>query len=131
MNAEPSCEAPQLENEYPPEAAAVTHVRHGVQTMLTQWKVPETAAEDIVLVVEELLANVIDHARTPFRIAVDRHDSTVRIAVHDKSPAPPQVRDLDLTALRGRGLRLVAAIAQRWGYDNEATGKRVWAEIAV
>ncbi|SHN14356.1 ATP-binding protein [Cryptosporangium aurantiacum] len=131
MNAESSCDKPLLAEEYPPLAGAVTEVRRTVRTMLTQWQVPGPAAEDILLVVEELLANVIDHAQTPFRITVDRRGSTVQVAVRDRSCAPPRMREVDLTALRGRGLRLVAAIAQRWGYDGEDTGKTVWAEVAV
>ncbi|MFG1928906.1 ATP-binding protein [Cryptosporangium sp. NPDC048952] len=131
MNPQPSSNAPVLEDVYPPVAVSVAQARHDVRRLLAHWEVTDTAVEDVALVVEELLANVIDHARTPFRLTVDRRDSTIGVAVRDESSALPEMRDLDLTALRGRGLRLVAAIAQRWGYEREDTGKIVWAEIAV
>jgi hypothetical protein len=31
----------------------------------------------------------------------------------------------------GRGLRLVAALSQRWGVDALGWGKRTWADLAV
>ena len=38
------------------------------RALLAQWRIAGTAAEDVLLVVHELVANVVDHARTPFRL---------------------------------------------------------------
>jgi hypothetical protein len=42
----------------------------------------------------------------------------------------PLVRELDVTAARGRGMRLVAGIADRWGVEPHSGGKRVWFDLA-
>ncbi|MFF4355169.1 hypothetical protein [Streptomyces sp. NPDC001530] len=48
----------------------------------------------------------------------------------------PQMRAADQDAVQGRGLLLVDAVADRWGYDvmgsvSQPWGKRVWAELTV
>ena len=55
--------------------------------------------------------------------------STVRIIVRDRSDVMPQLREPSATAQSGRGLRLVAEVASRWGVDLAADGKTVWPEL--
>ena len=40
------------------------------------------------------------------------------------------VRDLSHDRERGRGMRLVAEIADRWGANDHDGGKRVWFELS-
>jgi hypothetical protein len=86
--------------------------------------------ESVELVVSELASNVVRHARTPYQVAL-RAQSTIRIEVRDRSPAPPRRRDLGLRAATGRGLQIVELCAARWGYDLASGGKVVWAEVPV
>lgn len=62
---------------------------------------------------------------------VEQHDAdgTVRIAVDDGSATAPSLGSLDMIALGGRGLPLVAALADRWGWEPLPHGKRVWFEV--
>ena len=112
-------------------AAVGGHVRRRVRALLTTWGVRPETIDDALLVVEELVANVVDHARTAFRLVVRLAGNTLHLAVRDGSVATPRVQPFDPHAARGRGLQMVAALSQRWGCDEHADGKTVWAELAV
>jgi anti-sigma regulatory factor (Ser/Thr protein kinase) len=86
---------------------------------------------DAQLVVSELATNSVLHARTPFSVSVRRDGSAIRISVRDRSLTLPIMRDGGPTALSGRGLRLVAAVAQNWGVETASDGKTVWAELPL
>lgn len=121
----------QLDEAHEPTVTATAEVRGTVRALLAQWRIVGTAAEDILLVVHEMVANVVDHARTPFRLAVKLCGSFVQVSVRDCSCRPLVVRPLDLEATRGRGLRMIGAIADRWGCQEQSDGKTVWAAIPV
>ena len=79
--------------------------------------------DDALLVVEELVANVLDHARTRFQLIVRLTGSVLHLAVHDGSTGAPEVRPFDPHAGRGRGLQLVSTLAARWGCDTDHGGQ--------
>jgi anti-sigma regulatory factor (Ser/Thr protein kinase) len=85
--------------------------------------------DDAALVLTELAANALMHARSAFRVAVTSEPGLVCISVHDASPVLPIPRDQELMAQSGRGLGLVAAVSRRWGVDLTPDGKVVWAEL--
>jgi two-component sensor histidine kinase len=91
----------------------------------------EDVLADALLIVEEFVANVVDHARTGFDITVARGDEVLRLSVRDHSDRPAVVRDFDPTAARGRGLQLVTAVADSWGCEWHPNGKTVWASLAA
>jgi hypothetical protein len=76
------------------------------------------------VLVSELTANAVRHARTDFTVGINVGD-VVRIEVGDG--------ELTLEGLQIApdkfGLRLVDAFADRWGVDLVPTGKRVWCEL--
>jgi hypothetical protein len=52
------------------------------------------------------------------------------VSVEDANPTLPEPGEpVDLGAEGGRGLRIVAALAQRWGVDTTGTGKVIWFEL--
>ena len=106
-------------------------IRRRLRALLTSWDVAAETVEDALLVVEELVANVVDHARTQFRLTVHLVGSVLRIAVRDCAERLPRVRPFDAYAIRGRGLQLVATLARKWGCDHHESGKTVWAELAA
>src|SRR6266702_2421033 len=64
-------------------------------------------------------------------LVISRMNMIVRIEVHDSSrvPLPPTCRR-DAEDETGRGLLVVAALAENWGWQPEPFGKVVWCELA-
>jgi anti-sigma regulatory factor (Ser/Thr protein kinase) len=108
--------------------------------------------DSLALITAELCANAVLHGHVPgrdFRVDLTATEgngepttsTTIRIAVTDTrgdrlpSPASHGI-DSDATADRpdGRGLLLVAALADRWGCDprtDSGPGKTVWAQLTL
>ncbi|MFJ6697234.1 ATP-binding protein [Streptomyces sp. NPDC091272] len=54
---------------------------------------------------------------------------TVRVEVADVSACPPRPRRAEGDDTNGRGLELVDGLADRWGWQAEGAGKRIWCEV--
>jgi two-component sensor histidine kinase len=87
--------------------------------------------EDAALLVTELVANVVDHVggEADLTLELSLSGSWLRIAVADGSSVPPVVQELSHERPRGRGLRMVQSIADRWGAEDHRGGKRVWLDL--
>ena len=114
-----------------PVASAATAIRRELRAELAAWGLGHDAVDDALLVVEELVSNGVDHARTSVQLVVHLDADVLHVAVRDWCPVLVRVQELDLGRLRGRGLLMVDDISTRWGCDLDATGKTVWAELPV
>lgn len=121
---------PGYSETLPCEAASAEVARRLVRTALTVWGL-DHVAEAGALVVTELVANAVQHARSrSLRVTVARpDDGRVCVGVMDKSRTLPVLRHAGDTEVDGRGLALVDALTSRWGTDLKARGKCVWAEL--
>lgn len=110
-----------------PKSAAVA--RRLTDAALSCWGLEELA-DDGALIVTELVANAVRHARRDsIRVVVQRTAARkVRVAVTDFSRARPGERQAGNDGEGGRGLLPVAALAVDWGTDERRWGKVVWAE---
>ena len=117
--------------DLPPMAGSVPAARRVVAELLTAWAAPHDR-DDAALLVSELVANVVDHVggEAAFTVEVALSGDWLRISVADGSAIRPVVRQLEGSAPRGRGMRLVEQIADRWGVEEHEGGKRVWLELA-
>ena len=87
-------------------------------------------ADDAALVVTELAANAVVHARTGFTVDLAAGPDTLRICVRDASPLPPGPAGPGLPAAPLHGLGAVDALASRWGVEPLGhSGKSVWVEL--
>ncbi|TFV67188.1 UNVERIFIED_ORG: ATP-binding protein [Bacillus sp. AZ43] len=116
--------------DLPPVPTSVPTARHLVLELLRAWGTPHDR-EDAALLVTELVANVVDHVggEANLTLEIETSEDWLRIAVVDGSSVPPIVRQLAADSPRGRGMRMVQAIADRWGADDHGDGKRVWFEL--
>jgi anti-sigma regulatory factor (Ser/Thr protein kinase) len=115
--------------------------RHAAERWLAdQRDCPEAAADDedaatASLLIAELTANAALHGRVRGRHALTLTAGTLRIEVTDArgdrlpEPAPGGDGDGDGDGESGRGLLLVASLADAWGCEpHHPGGKTVWAE---
>ncbi|TDC65103.1 ATP-binding protein [Streptomyces hainanensis] len=91
----------------------------------------ESQTDTVVLLVSELVTNAVVHTGRPavLRIAV-REPGSVRLEVVDVSARAPRPRRAEGEDTGGRGLELVELLADRWGWQEEGAGKRVWCELS-
>ncbi|MGW1161171.1 ATP-binding protein [Streptomyces sp. NPDC002519] len=114
---------------------AVSVVRRRVCTLLATLSLTTDAAENVLLVVSELLTNALVHALPPAtlrlsQVLVDGRGA-VRVEVTDKGPAiaagvPGRPVDPDE---HGRGLAIVTMLSARCGVQVDPGGTCRWAEV--
>ncbi|MEU0677783.1 ATP-binding protein [Streptomyces sp. NPDC006172] len=100
---------------------------------LRSWELPTHPAEHIVA---ELAANAVTHGRVPgrdFRLSLYVISEILRIEVTDtRGDRMPQAQQPEPDGEAGRGLILVDALADRWGFGpGRAPRKTVWAEVRL
>jgi anti-sigma regulatory factor (Ser/Thr protein kinase) len=110
-----------------PEDVSVPAARHIAVELLKAWQAPHDH-DDVALLVTELVTNVVDHVGGDGVLTLELAlaGDSLRIAVVDGSAVRPVVRELDSADPRGRGLRMIQDIADRWGIEDHHGGKRVW-----
>lgn len=91
------------------------------------------SAEDVLLLVSEVVANACLHGGGPRALVLDCSAERLRIEVTDSNPAPP-VRvpargPGDRGGPVGHGLLIVERLAREWGSEPGVDGKRVWCEV--
>ena len=106
--------------------------RHFVRDTLLEWGLARLV-EDAELGVSELVANAVRYAGTEVLIRLAA-GTEVTITVIDQDPAlhrPLHGAQDELLAESGRGLQIVAAVADDWGIEARAGGKSVWFSLAL
>src|SRR5205085_1114031 len=87
---------------------------------------------EVALITTELVTNAVAHARTPFTVTIDLAGQRLRVEICDGCTAQPVIQRAPTeTDIGGRGLLIVAALADRWGVESEVDGKSVWFESTV
>lgn len=112
--------------EIPSTPESVAEVRSAVERQLTRWNLDDIAFTT-ELIVSELVTNAMKHAHGPIGLRLI-HDRTLICEVSDASNTSPRLRRARSSDEGGRGLFLVAQLAQRWGTRYTAPGKTIWAE---
>ncbi|MFD7714178.1 ATP-binding protein, partial [Streptomyces sp. NPDC059786] len=112
--------------DVPADPAAVGDVRAAVTARLTEWGL-EDMTFTTELVLSELVTNAIRYGGSPIRVRIIR-DRALICEVSDSSNTSPHLRYAASTDEGGRGLFLVAQLAERWGTRYTPAGKVIWAE---
>jgi anti-sigma regulatory factor (Ser/Thr protein kinase) len=117
-------------------AGSVRAARGFTLATLHRWGAVERS-DDIAIVVSELLANALRHAlpapgdirpRRPIRLGLLQPGPCVLCAVADPGTAAPVPQAPGFLAETGRGLHIICALSDTWGYTALSdAGKVVWA----
>jgi anti-sigma regulatory factor (Ser/Thr protein kinase) len=127
-----------------PVDTAPAAARATLRLSLTLWGLPHLT-NDAEAITSELVTNAITTSRdkappgtqprhVTFRLTVEPDQGELCIRVWDPDPTPPP-RDQPLPAAdeeSGRGLHIVNALANRWGWHPAANGgKYTWATLPL
>ncbi|URN18914.1 SpoIIE family protein phosphatase [Streptomyces sudanensis] len=108
---------------------AVAELRAAAGERLGAWGLSE-AAFATELILGELVTNAIRYGSAPVHVRLI-HDRGLTCEVSDGSSTSPHLRYAADTDEGGRGLLLVARLAERWGTRYTERGKVVWAEQSL
>ncbi|QTD96583.1 SpoIIE family protein phosphatase [Streptomyces cyanogenus] len=112
--------------QLPLEPASAARARALTSAKLAEWGL-EHLAFTTELIASELVTNVYRYADGPATLRLIR-ERTLVCEVSDTSHTAPHLRRARTTDEGGRGLFLVAQMAERWGTRYTREGKTVWTE---
>lgn len=123
--------------QLPRTPRSAPHARQLLRTQLTDWQIDGEVAETAELLLSELITNSLKHACTPpgleLGLRLATYDGLLRVEVADADDRRPVPRRAAPGDEGGRGLTLIQALAERWGFcpRQGASGKATWAELAL
>jgi anti-sigma regulatory factor (Ser/Thr protein kinase) len=109
------------------DTLAPRHARAFVATAVKAWDLADLV-ERAELLTSEVVTNAILHAHNPVRLVVEVQSSSVVVEVEEASAQTqvvvedPEVAEAD----HGRGMVLVDALSDRWGWWKADGRKVVW-----
>lgn len=102
--------------------------RRHVLSRLLAWGLDDLV-DPVLLLTSEVVTNAVLHSGTRLEVTVARDGVGVRVEVADGSSAPPVQRQHSTSASTGRGVQLLEAMADEWGWTATSTGKLVWFRV--
>jgi pimeloyl-ACP methyl ester carboxylesterase/anti-sigma regulatory factor (Ser/Thr protein kinase) len=115
----------------PSDSAAIRRARKTVADQLWAWGL-DRLVDDAELITSELATNAISHGGRLVELRLSARSDRIRISVLDTNPAQlPESREDRGLQTGGRGLTLVALLAEDWGFEVLGDHKEVWAELAL
>jgi anti-sigma regulatory factor (Ser/Thr protein kinase) len=122
--------------EFAPLPTAVPCARLHAVHVLHEWGLRDLAG-DAEMIVSELITNAIEAStllpeRPPVSLRLLLTGKSLVIEVWDHSPLDLEPREADADDECGRGLTVVAALSDRWGWERTGHDRKVvWAELAL
>lgn len=108
-----------------PEAAPIA--RAAARHQLEAWGMDEEAAFTNELIVSELVGNAVRYGAPPLQLRLI-FDGMLTSEVSDSATSAPHVKHARTIDETGRGLFIVATLADQWGARYGDQGKTVWAQ---
>jgi ABC-type multidrug transport system ATPase subunit/anti-sigma regulatory factor (Ser/Thr protein kinase) len=115
--------------DVPQDPAAVAEVRRAATGQLERWGL-EDLTFTTELILSELITNAIRYAGGPIQVRLIK-DRSLICEVGDASSTAPHLRYAATTDEGGRGLFLVAQLAEQWGTRYTPAGKIIWTEQRI
>ncbi|MFF7381603.1 SpoIIE family protein phosphatase [Streptomyces griseoluteus] len=115
--------------DVPSDPAAVSRARRFAADRLEEWGLDDLSFAT-ELIVSELVTNAVRYGRSPIQLRMILQ-SALTCEVSDASSTAPHLRRARTFDEGGRGLLLVAQMADRWGTRHCRDGKVIWAELPL
>ena len=124
-----------FDQRYPADASSVRLARGSFREWLEQHELVPKRLDDLIVAVTELVTNAVRAARTAVEVRAWTTPDSLTVEVIDDGPGfdpsiPHDARDLDPLAERGRGLFLVAALADECTIESGPNGTIVRCAVA-
>ena len=84
-----------------------------------------------MLATSELVTNAVLHGTGPLELRLRTHGTEVLLEVLDSATFHPRKLRPSVDDEHGRGLQIVAALADRWGTRGTEDGKAVWCVLSA
>jgi anti-sigma regulatory factor (Ser/Thr protein kinase) len=115
----------------PPDVTAPARARHELRAAMFARGLCETQLDDLLLATSELVTNAFEHGERPTRMELAYDGYRLTLRVHDTGPMLPELRAPSPAEARSRGLVLVQALSEEWGFERCPGGKYVWAIFRI
>jgi anti-sigma regulatory factor (Ser/Thr protein kinase) len=127
LAADQTCRTP-LRLKIPHRTQEVCRARHWFRGCLRSWHCEGAATAEAVFA--EVAANAVQHGRGPVTVTVQLSRRAVRCDIRDGGWRVPRLLagwhpELE----QGRGMVIIASLADNWGVRRHLRGKTVWFEI--
>jgi anti-sigma regulatory factor (Ser/Thr protein kinase) len=111
------------------DASSAASARRFAADILTAWGMADLI-DNARLLLGEVITNAVQYTVGDVRVRLARQPDRLRVEVHDGSVRRPALRAVDPDSESGRGLQIVASLADAWGHRaQESGGKVVWFEL--
>lgn len=115
----------------PDDVTAPARARHEVRSTLLAAGLCEARLDDVLLATSELVTNAFEHGERPRRLELAFAGGRLTLRVYDAGQLLPELRAPSPAEARSRGLVLVQALSEDWGFERCPSGKFVWAVFRI
>lgn len=115
--------------EVPRERALMFDVRGQARLAMRSWQLLDEVVDTATLLASELATNALVHGRGRIELRLRLTRDRLVLEAVDEGQHMPRRRRAGDDEEGGRGLNLVATLADRWGFRAIDEGKVVWAEV--
>jgi hypothetical protein len=108
-------------------------VRTHISDIIRQRELAAEIAADLALAATELINNAANAGARRIGVTLATPPPDMRLNVSDDAPGEPLVGPVEMEAVHGRGLHIIAALADDWGCTAAGTDgrKTVWALFRI
>lgn len=104
-------------------------VRQALRDVQATGALSGAVLEDVLLAATELVTNAVNAGARTVEVLLDTPPPHVILDVTDDAPGQPTPGHPTASDTSGRGLRIVEALADQWGFRSTPDGKTVWARF--